>query len=324
MSKLSVADLKKECKKKGIKGYSGWKKAELVKNCLNTGKTPKAKTPTPKPKTPAQAKKMSVAELKKLCKQKGVKGYSKMNKSQLEKACLSKTPTPKPTKMVLMKQAPKMSTKTPTPKPTKMVLMKQAHKMSTKTPTPKPVKKTKSTKEKKPKLSAKDKLEIKITTLLPKLSLQQQKDLAEFAFYVERITKDGINVYLIPPMEKLFSRIGTDDTVMRHIAVQHYNSTPLEWLERYMPSSLTTGIKKYYLDANSLLAGAAKFSNGVYATEKALINAGEYFSLKNSDDMSAGEIESERKLIAKEAKTMMKKVRKTRYAEFFSDESLLF
>ena len=33
--KLNVKQLKAECKKKGIKGYSKWKKSELQKNCLD-------------------------------------------------------------------------------------------------------------------------------------------------------------------------------------------------------------------------------------------------------------------------------------------------
>ena len=35
-NKLSVKDLRDLCKKKGIKGYSKWKKSELEQHCLNT------------------------------------------------------------------------------------------------------------------------------------------------------------------------------------------------------------------------------------------------------------------------------------------------
>ena len=42
----TVKELKKMCKEKGIKGYSRWKKAELMENCYDT----------PKPKTPKRKK----------------------------------------------------------------------------------------------------------------------------------------------------------------------------------------------------------------------------------------------------------------------------
>jgi len=41
---------------------------------------------------------ITVVELKKICKEKGIKGYSKMRKSELLKICLKKTSTKKPIK----------------------------------------------------------------------------------------------------------------------------------------------------------------------------------------------------------------------------------
>jgi hypothetical protein len=47
MSQITVKELRKICKEKGIKGYSKLKKAELIKLCMSSNpKTPK------KPKTP--------------------------------------------------------------------------------------------------------------------------------------------------------------------------------------------------------------------------------------------------------------------------------
>jgi len=92
--KLSVVDLKKICKQKGVKGYSKMTKAQLEKACLGS-----VKPMTPEQKVKQKVKKMTVADLKKICKQKGVSGYSKMTKAQLEKVCLKslspKTSTPK-------------------------------------------------------------------------------------------------------------------------------------------------------------------------------------------------------------------------------------
>jgi DNA ligase-1 len=58
--------------------------------------------------------KHTVVELRKICKEKGIKGYSKLKKSELIKLCLTpskpKTPTPKP-------KTPTPKSKTPTSKP---------------------------------------------------------------------------------------------------------------------------------------------------------------------------------------------------------------
>ncbi len=77
MLKLNVKQLKAECKKKGIKGYSKMKKAELQKNCLGTKQAKKQ-----------AMKSMTIKQLKAECKRKGIKGYSKMRKAELQKKCL--------------------------------------------------------------------------------------------------------------------------------------------------------------------------------------------------------------------------------------------
>ena len=129
---MTIPELKKMCKRNGIKGYSKMKKAELIKHCIvkkavsivtkHVGLKSPAKlvtktAPTPKAEslkvtryvglkspaklaimTPVQkkqkVKKMTVTELKKICKQKGIKGYSKMTRMQLEKACLKSSESP--------------------------------------------------------------------------------------------------------------------------------------------------------------------------------------------------------------------------------------
>jgi len=76
--KLNVKQLKVECKKKGIKGYSKWKKAELEKRCLSSEQL----------KNQAKKKSQTVKELRAECKRKGIKGYSKMKKAELLKTCV--------------------------------------------------------------------------------------------------------------------------------------------------------------------------------------------------------------------------------------------
>ena len=82
---LTVAEMKKICKKKGIKNYSKLKKAELKKHCLIEGdeKIQKAKVPK------KQVKKQTLAQLKKICKKKGIKGYSKLSRQQLLDRCVN-------------------------------------------------------------------------------------------------------------------------------------------------------------------------------------------------------------------------------------------
>ena len=75
------------------------------------------------------SKKYTVVELKKICKSKGIKGYSKMNKAELMKLCLkSKTPARK--KRVLPKfvtgKSPKVSKKVSKKVPKKKVQKKKS------------------------------------------------------------------------------------------------------------------------------------------------------------------------------------------------------
>ena len=89
--RLNVKQLKAECKKKGIKGYSGMKKAQLETHCLNKEQLEKQKKVQKKPKKKVQKKpkSMTVKQLKAECRRKGIKGYSKMKKAQLQNHCLS-------------------------------------------------------------------------------------------------------------------------------------------------------------------------------------------------------------------------------------------
>ena len=78
--KYTVKQLKAECKKKGIKGYSKKKKAELIIYCSVTDEISSA----PKGK---KGVKITVKELRKLCKSLKIKGYSKWKKAELLKNC---------------------------------------------------------------------------------------------------------------------------------------------------------------------------------------------------------------------------------------------
>ncbi len=53
------------------------------------------------------SRKYTVVELKKICKTKGIKGYSRMKKAELMKHCLKKTPSPQKKKIVKKKKSPK-------------------------------------------------------------------------------------------------------------------------------------------------------------------------------------------------------------------------
>ena len=88
--KFNVKQLKAECKKKGIKGYSKMKKAQLETHCLNKEQLEKQKKVQKKVKKKVQkkVKSMTVKQLKAECKRKGIKGYSKMKKAQLQNHCL--------------------------------------------------------------------------------------------------------------------------------------------------------------------------------------------------------------------------------------------
>lgn len=78
--KYTVKQLKAECKKKGIKGYSKKKKAELIIYCSVTDEISSA----PKGKKNV---KITVKELRKMCKSLKIKGYSKWKKAELLKNC---------------------------------------------------------------------------------------------------------------------------------------------------------------------------------------------------------------------------------------------
>ncbi len=94
----TIAELKEECKKKGIKGYSGKKKDDLIKLCSRSSKKGSSKKGSSKKgsskkgssKKKSSNKDMTVAELKEECKKKGIKGYSGKTKSELIKLLSSK------------------------------------------------------------------------------------------------------------------------------------------------------------------------------------------------------------------------------------------
>ena len=80
----TVAQLRAECKRLGIKGYSGLRKAELKKKCT-------AKKASKKAAAKAKPKKdKTVAQLRAECKRLGIKGYSGLRKAELKKKCAAK------------------------------------------------------------------------------------------------------------------------------------------------------------------------------------------------------------------------------------------
>ena len=78
--KYTVKQLKAECKKKGIKGYSKLKKTELILHCSVTDEISSA------PKK-AKKTKITVKQLRQQCKKLKIKGYSKWKKAELMKNC---------------------------------------------------------------------------------------------------------------------------------------------------------------------------------------------------------------------------------------------
>jgi ABC-type antimicrobial peptide transport system permease subunit len=86
---------KKKIKKKKIKKKEKKEKKEKTPE----PKKPEPKKPEPKKPEPKKQKTHRVQELKKICKEKGIKGYSKLKKVELLKKCLNeekpKTPEPK-------------------------------------------------------------------------------------------------------------------------------------------------------------------------------------------------------------------------------------
>ena len=108
MESKSVAELKKICKDNGYSGYSKLKKNELIELIKKHKKgskekvkaspkakskaSPKAKSKaSPKAKTKAKSSSKSpnlkgktLADLKAMCKEKGIKGYSKLKRDEIE------------------------------------------------------------------------------------------------------------------------------------------------------------------------------------------------------------------------------------------------
>ena len=72
LKNYTVKQLKAECKRKGIKGYSKLKKSELILHCSVSD---------------ARKKKITVKELRQQCKKLKIKGYSKWKKAELMKNC---------------------------------------------------------------------------------------------------------------------------------------------------------------------------------------------------------------------------------------------
>lgn len=72
LKNYTVKQLKAECKRKGIKGYSKLKKVELIFHCSVTD---------------ARKKNITVKELRQQCKKLKIKGYSKWKKVELMKKC---------------------------------------------------------------------------------------------------------------------------------------------------------------------------------------------------------------------------------------------
>ena len=74
-SSLTVYQLKKICKEKGVRRYSTLRKAELIRRCV---------TNAPQPRLPHT---LTVKELKRICKEKGIRVYSTLRKAELIEKC---------------------------------------------------------------------------------------------------------------------------------------------------------------------------------------------------------------------------------------------
>jgi len=80
----TIAELKEICKEKGIKGFSKLKKLELIAHCSVTDATTEKKKKINKI---LKEKTLSVVELRKICKELKIKGYSRWGKAELLKNC---------------------------------------------------------------------------------------------------------------------------------------------------------------------------------------------------------------------------------------------
>jgi hypothetical protein len=83
---------KRRSARKSARKSSPKRRSSARKSARRSSARRSARKSSPKRRSSARKsspkKKMSVADLKKLCKEKGIKGYSKLKKSQLEKKCL--------------------------------------------------------------------------------------------------------------------------------------------------------------------------------------------------------------------------------------------
>lgn len=81
---MTVKQLKVECRSLGIRGYSKLRKAEIVKLLVGNGSTPPMESESiVENDTPTPLSGLTVKELKSLCKDKGISGYSKLRKAEL-------------------------------------------------------------------------------------------------------------------------------------------------------------------------------------------------------------------------------------------------
>lgn len=86
---LTKIELQQRCRDKQIKGYSYMNKKQLVKVCREGHRGDKYHISRKSGRVTRMSKtqKMTVVELRKKCKNLGVKGYSSMKKDQLANAC---------------------------------------------------------------------------------------------------------------------------------------------------------------------------------------------------------------------------------------------
>lgn len=86
---MTVVELKALCKQKGISGFSTLKKDQLIRKC-NAKASKKGSLKASKSASRKGSRDMTVAELKALCKQKGISGYNLLKKDQLIRKCNAK------------------------------------------------------------------------------------------------------------------------------------------------------------------------------------------------------------------------------------------